>query len=330
MGLVAKCDRWMEAVRDLLDQEHAYFPRAAIGDLLSETIETATVSWNWSEAGSFGCEFDFDVASGGWSMLTVPAPLVRRMQRRHPLVQWFGVSGDPTPTTVGRLPRAVAPAVDFALLTETLGPGGFEQQLSIPYHLSGDEHRAFVLARAGDDFPQEDVALARRIQPLLDLVNRQVRASQGRRADRAAAAGLTPREVAVLRLLADGRTAVAIGRRLGISPRTVTCHLEHVYRKLGVADRLQAVLAAQALGLVGRGPDGAPASPRPAAPAGRRPPAEVVEERGMREDGHRWMLLVDDPDDPDDPWRPSPSEGSRWAHERIVQEDGFLESVWSR
>lgn len=62
---------------------------------------------------------------------------------------------------------------------------------------------------------------------------------------------LTGREAAVLDLLARGLTAAAIGRRLGISTRTVHRHQGHLYRKLGVSDRLVAVLRAQALGLLG-------------------------------------------------------------------------------
>ena len=62
-------------------------------------------------------------------------------------------------------------------------------------------------------------------------------------------AGLTGRELTVLGLLRDGRTAHAIAHRLGISPRTVHTHLANLYRKLGVNDRLQAVLVAQELGV---------------------------------------------------------------------------------
>lgn len=61
---------------------------------------------------------------------------------------------------------------------------------------------------------------------------------------------LTARETAVLKLLAQGETAEGIGRRLGISHRTVEAHLTHLYRKLDVRDRLQAVLVAHELGLV--------------------------------------------------------------------------------
>jgi DNA-binding NarL/FixJ family response regulator len=63
-------------------------------------------------------------------------------------------------------------------------------------------------------------------------------------------AELTSRELAVLHLLVEGCTAVAMAHRLGISVRTVQKHLEHVYRKLGVGDRLGAVLTAQRAGLL--------------------------------------------------------------------------------
>ena len=61
---------------------------------------------------------------------------------------------------------------------------------------------------------------------------------------------LTSRELAVLHLLVEGCTALAMAHRLGISVRTVQKHLEHVYRKLGVGDRLGAVLTAQRTGLL--------------------------------------------------------------------------------
>ena len=47
-------------------------------------------------------------------------------------------------------------------------------------------------------------------------------------------AGLTPRELQVLRLLARGLSSRAIGERLGISPKTARNHIEHIYSKTGV------------------------------------------------------------------------------------------------
>jgi len=50
-------------------------------------------------------------------------------------------------------------------------------------------------------------------------------------------AGLTAREVEVLRWVARGLTDVQVAAQLIISPRTVTSHLNSIYNKLGVASR---------------------------------------------------------------------------------------------
>lgn len=54
--------------------------------------------------------------------------------------------------------------------------------------------------------------------------------------------GLSPRELDVLRLVAQGLANKQIGRRLGISERTVKAHLGRVFRELGVGDRTSAAL----------------------------------------------------------------------------------------
>jgi len=65
-----------------------------------------------------------------------------------------------------------------------------------------------------------------------------------RRATRQNAAGLTPREMEVLRLLATGSTYAEIGDALFISGRTVEHHVSSIVRKLGVRGRRDAVRAA--------------------------------------------------------------------------------------
>ncbi|CAA9568933.1 MAG: hypothetical protein AVDCRST_MAG19-2570 [uncultured Thermomicrobiales bacterium] len=62
-------------------------------------------------------------------------------------------------------------------------------------------------------------------------------------------AGLTPREVEVLRLVAEGMTNPRIAERLFLSPKTVSSHLVSVYGKLGVTTRAAATRAAIELGL---------------------------------------------------------------------------------
>lgn len=53
--------------------------------------------------------------------------------------------------------------------------------------------------------------------------------------------GLTKREAEVLHLIVRGRSNDDIARDLAISPRTVHKHVEHVFAKLGVGSRLEAV-----------------------------------------------------------------------------------------
>jgi DNA-binding NarL/FixJ family response regulator len=55
---------------------------------------------------------------------------------------------------------------------------------------------------------------------------------------------LTPRELEVLRLLANGRGQDEIAQALFISRKTVATHIEHVLQKLGVRTRAQAVALA--------------------------------------------------------------------------------------
>jgi DNA-binding NarL/FixJ family response regulator len=63
-------------------------------------------------------------------------------------------------------------------------------------------------------------------------------------------AGLTPRELEVLRLLALGRSNKHIAQELRISRKTVGNHVEHIYTKLGVSNRAMASLFAAQHGLI--------------------------------------------------------------------------------
>lgn len=52
---------------------------------------------------------------------------------------------------------------------------------------------------------------------------------------------LTPREREILILVADGKTSNQIARLLQISEKTVDTHTAHIYEKLGIQNRIQAV-----------------------------------------------------------------------------------------
>jgi DNA-binding NarL/FixJ family response regulator len=61
---------------------------------------------------------------------------------------------------------------------------------------------------------------------------------------------LTPRELDVLRLVAEGGTNQSVARRLLVSETTIKTHLLHIYTKLGVRDRAAAVSTAYKRGLI--------------------------------------------------------------------------------
>jgi LuxR family maltose regulon positive regulatory protein len=60
---------------------------------------------------------------------------------------------------------------------------------------------------------------------------------------------LTERELEVLRLIAEGLSNIEIAERLFVGVSTVKKHINHIYGKLGVESRTQALLRAQALNL---------------------------------------------------------------------------------
>lgn len=85
-----------------------------------------------------------------------------------------------------------------------------------------------------------------------DAVSAVLRAAGHRVPSRSSGpSGLTAREVEVLRLLARGTPNRAIAARLGVSPKTVSSHVEHIYTKLGITSRAAATLFAIEHGLVG-------------------------------------------------------------------------------
>ncbi|MFN7110080.1 MAG: response regulator [Brevundimonas sp.] len=61
---------------------------------------------------------------------------------------------------------------------------------------------------------------------------------------------LSPREISILQLVADGSANKVIARRLTISEDTVKAHLRNIFTKLGVNDRTEAVTVALRRGII--------------------------------------------------------------------------------
>jgi DNA-binding NarL/FixJ family response regulator len=61
---------------------------------------------------------------------------------------------------------------------------------------------------------------------------------------------LTPRETEILRALAEGQSNKQMARQFWLSSQTIKYHLTHIYRKLGVSSRTEAVRVAYEHGLI--------------------------------------------------------------------------------
>jgi HD-GYP domain-containing protein (c-di-GMP phosphodiesterase class II) len=137
-----------------------------------------------------------------------------------------GISGDAIP-----LPARVLAAADTYHALREPRPHRPPYEADAAATLLRDEVRAGRLA--GDA-----------VNAVLRVAGHRVRGAGGQ------PGGLTPREVDVLVLLAQGNKNKEIATELRISPKTVSAHLERVYAKAGVSTRAGATLYAMRHGLL--------------------------------------------------------------------------------
>jgi DNA-binding CsgD family transcriptional regulator len=228
---------------------------AALTDLLGGDVLLYKLDdWNES-AGTVGVS---PGAAAEFGRLSEEA--VGLLRSGYPFARHYAGGPDRTPVTAR---RAAGPAWSGSPTARLLGDVlDADHALGIPLPQAGTPITGCLLYRSGRDFGDDQIRVARQVQPLLAAVEQQRQllerwhrlAAPGTPADAsgdpAAEMGLTPRETTVLLLLADALTATAMGRRLGISDRTVHKHVANIYRKLGTHDRISTVLRAQRLGLV--------------------------------------------------------------------------------
>jgi DNA-binding NarL/FixJ family response regulator len=167
-----------------------------------------------------------DAAGGGLVVMDAGGtPILRTRQAVRWLAEFFDLSeSDPgLPSTIRNwaLERAVARSGSNSGEANVLIEARGERRLVLTY--AGSVTGGFL-------FKLEVERLGPEAVPLADAFN------------------LTPRELEVLLWVSRGKTNRDIGDILGLSPRTVNKHLEHIYEKLGVETRTAAAAMAMRAG----------------------------------------------------------------------------------
>lgn len=248
---------WLDLVASVLATPLTFLPEARIATALMATFDAPACAFHRRPGPDTVVQrmYPEGLFSAGqqaeWLRLAVEEPAC------CPLLHYYLNTGDMAPQQVADVPSVFAGPRVRARWVELSRCHGFEHQLAIPLPSGREGPRWFVLGRT-EPFAADRMALARRVQRLIVGLDRQAvaltrwqnRATASDPGAVAADVRLTPRELAVLALVADGLTAAAVGRRLVVAERTVHKHLERVYAKFGVSDRVSAVLRAQRLGIL--------------------------------------------------------------------------------
>jgi DNA-binding NarL/FixJ family response regulator len=152
------------------------------------------------------------------------------------------------------------PVMDGLEATRRIRRGSCGAEVLILATLAEDESVLAALREGARGYVLKDSEIESVIRSILAVqYGEQVISSSvaGRVLDRATARnargpheGLTERETEVLELIAQGVANKQIARQLGISDKTVRNHLSHIYRKLRITDRSQAVLYAMRKGMI--------------------------------------------------------------------------------
>lgn len=249
--------QWLDLVADLMGAPLLCWPFEDVARQLTDTFDAPASTYFSASPGAVPDQLGWPPQHFAGHLEEARNWSERHAPSDHPLLRYHLLTGDTGCMQVAEVPRSVADEHLMAAWGERGRRwGGVQSQLSIPLLFTPGTTRALVVGRA-ETFGLAEMRLARRLQRLLTGLDRQICAFahwSGRSGplgvDAAHCLRLTPRELAVLELLAQGLTATSISRRLAIAERTVQKHLQRCYTKLGVTDRLAAVLRAQHIGLL--------------------------------------------------------------------------------
>jgi len=137
-------------------------------------------------------------------------------------------------------------------LWEQQAAHGYRTGIAVALHLPGHKHFLLGVNRE-EALPREDEQLTRMLADLQFLAVHAQDAAQRLLVPPDTdldSPHLTPRELDILRLTRDGKSAWVAGQILGISEHTVNFHLRNIQRKLNTTSKHQAVLVAMRHGLI--------------------------------------------------------------------------------
>jgi DNA-binding CsgD family transcriptional regulator len=239
---------WLEvAVAVIEDPASTEFPAELVADQLMTCFRSDGCAYTNATASTDGSQMWPPQFWGGPEEYDNAAIAARESTAIHPIVQYYAAAGpDAGPVQIADVPRR------FHEAWRSRGMDSYYRDVGVPHHLSfpldvlQDSQRAFVLGRA-TPFSAAEMASTRFVHRLLLGIEKHVSVmrSLARGSGPIEDGPLSPRQTAVLDLVARGLTASAVGRKLGITEGTVNKHLQGAYRTLGVSDRLSAVAAAQ-------------------------------------------------------------------------------------
>ena len=201
---------------------------AQLLSLVQAVVDCDVVSWsNMDKAGGTqlrgACTLEDDGADAGAAAVfghqhpvcngTAPMPALASWDDMVPRSQWERTE----------------------LFNEFYRPVGVRHEIYLDLSHSADVTNVVILTRlSGKDFDRRDRGLLWLLRPHLDAIFRP--AAPPRR--------LTERQRQVLALVREGHTNAQVARFLGIAPATVRVHLEDIFERLGVHNRIGAVAKA--------------------------------------------------------------------------------------
>jgi HD-GYP domain-containing protein (c-di-GMP phosphodiesterase class II) len=254
-------DAVLEAVADFTDLRSSF--RAghsrAVAALASRAAEVAGLpAAEVAVVRRAGLVHDIGLHGVPATLLDKPGPLSAMESERMRVHAYYTERVLARPPTLARI-GAVA-----ALTHERLDGSGYHRGLSgaaLPntarilaaadvYRAMGEPrpHRPAMTARDAAGCLRSDVRAGRLDADAVDAVLAAAGNAPARR--RTGPAGLTPREVEVLALIARGATTRQVASRLGITAKTAGTHIERIYTKTGASTRSTATLFAVQHGLL--------------------------------------------------------------------------------